>query len=288
MQYTRILILLCFMLWSATGSAQQSMRFITYNILQGMRLDSVAGKPAFVAWVKKMDPDVLALQEVTGFTQAGLEAIAAAYGHPYAVLLVEGEKYPVAVTSKYPITAVRKVYDNMDRGFILSEIAGYQTAVVHLTPFDYRKRRQEIALLLAEINHIKSSDKWVLMGDFNTVSPQDSAAYRDGRLAEGYRRYEQKYAPIFKLDRGALDYSVIQAVLQNGFVDAVKLKEPSFQKTVHPKAFEPKASPDIASRIDFVFVSAALTKKVVRARVVTDTFTDNYSDHYPVCLDIKK
>ncbi|WP_018630674.1 endonuclease/exonuclease/phosphatase family protein [Niabella aurantiaca] len=288
MKRIRICLLLCALVSSAICGAQNTMRFITYNLLQGMKRDSANGKPVFTDWVRKMKPDVLALQEVTGFTQAGLESMAAAYGHPYAVLLIEGEKYPVAITSKYPIINVRRVYDNMDRGFIVSEVAGYQTVVVHLTPFDYRKRQQEIALLLAEVNHLKMPGKWVLMGDFNTVSPQDSLAYQDGRLAEAYRRYEQKYAPILKLNKDRLDYSVIQRVLDNGFSDVLKLKNAAFHKTVHPKAFEPKTGPDIPSRIDFIFVSNALLKKVGNARVITDGFTDHYSDHYPVCLDLEK
>lgn len=286
MKRISIYLVLCAWVLPAVCGAQKNMRFITYNILQGMKRDSARGKPVFTDWVKKMDPDVLALQEVTGFTQAGLEAMATAYGHPYAALLVEGEKYPVAITSKYPITKVRRVHDNMDRGFIVSEIAGYQTVVVHLTPFDYRKRQQEIALLLAEVNNSKKPGKWVLMGDFNTVSPQDAAAYRDGRLVAAYRRYEQKYEPILKLNNGKLDYAVIQQVLDHGFSDVLRLKSAAFHKTVHPKAFEPKTRPDIPSRIDFIFVSTALRKKVQDARVITDGFTDHYSDHYPVCLDL--
>jgi len=283
-----ICLLICAGVLPAICWAQKPMRFITYNLLQGMKRDSADGRPVFTDWVKKMDPDVLALQEVTGFTQAGLESMAAAYGHPYAVLLIEGEKYPVAITSKYPITNVKRVHNNMDRGFIVSEIAGYQTVVVHLTPFDYRKRQQEIALLLAEVNNLRKPGKWVLMGDFNTVSPQDSLAYRDGRLAGAYQRYEQKYAPILKLNNGKLDYSVIQQVLDNGFSDVLKLKHAAFHKTVHPKAFEPKTGADIPSRIDFIFVSTALRKGVRNARVITDGFTDHYSDHYPVCLDLER
>lgn len=60
-------------------------------------------------------PEVLALQEVTGFTQASLEKLAETYGHPYTVLLMEGGKFPVAITRKYPIINVQKLSDNMDR-----------------------------------------------------------------------------------------------------------------------------------------------------------------------------
>src|SRR5687767_2544236 len=165
-------------------SQNNRLRAISYNIFEGMRLDTSAGKPVFVQWVKQMDPDVLALQEVTGFTQSSLEKLAESYGHPYAVLLIEGEKFPVAITSRYPIVNVQKVSDNMDRGFIVARVKDLNIVSLHFTPFDYRKRRQEVDLLLAHIKVQSSKQQWVIMGDFNTVSPADSANYSDGRMVE--------------------------------------------------------------------------------------------------------
>jgi exodeoxyribonuclease-3 len=274
-----------FFLFLSMGAFSQ--RVITYNIYVGMHLDSTAGKPAFVKWVQQMNPDILALQEVTGFTQASLEKLAQEYGHPYAVLLIEGEKYPVALTSKYPIVNVQKVTDNMDRGFIMAQILDYHVVSLHLTPFDYRIRRKEVHLLLNHIQAQPSKQKWIVMGDFNTVSPLDSAHYQDGRLVAGYEAYEKKYAPIKKLVDGRIDYTVIQKILDAGFTEAVAKKSPSFVKTVHPKRFEPKTGTDVSSRIDFIFVSRDLVQRIQDAHVLVDEFTNNYSDHYPVLLDLK-
>lgn len=282
-----LVFLLFFVSSSAAFSQHNRLRVITYNILEGMKLDTSAGKPIFVEWVKQMDPDVLALQEVTGFTQASLEKLAESYGHPYAVLLIEGEKFPVAITSKYPIVNVQKVSDNMDRGFIIARIKDFNVVSLHFTPFDYRKRRQEVDLLLANINAHSSKQNWLIMGDFNTLSPADSANYSDGRMVENYLKYEKKYAPIKKLADNKPDYTVIEKVLTNGFTDALKKTTPEFVKTVHPKRFEPKTGTDVTSRIDFIFVSKDLVKKISTARVIVDDFTNNYSDHYPVLLDLK-
>lgn len=270
------------------GFTQHSrLRFITYNMLEGMKLDTSADKPNFVNWLKQMDPDVLALQEVTGFTQASLEKLAQSYGHPYAVLLIEGEKYPVALTSKYPIVTIQKVSDNMDRGFIMARIKELNVVSLHFTPFDYRKRAQEVDLLLAHINAQPVKQQWVIMGDFNTVSPADSVNYSDGRMVANYQAYEKKYAPIQKLANGKLDYTVIEKIVANGLTDALKITTAAFVKTVHPKRFEPKNRDDVTSRIDFIFVSRGLVKKIAAAKVLVDDFTDNYSDHYPVLLDMK-
>ncbi len=72
-----------------------------------------------------------------------------------------------------------------------------------------------------------------------------------------------------------------------GFTDVVHIMHPTFVKTVHPKRFEPKTGTDASSRIDFIFVSKDLVKKAATARVLVDDFTDNYSDHYPVLLELK-
>jgi len=270
----------------AAFGQDNKLRIISYNIYVGMRLDTAAGKPNFVAWLQKMQPDILALQEVTGFTQASLEKLAGQYGHPYAVLLLEDEKYPVAITSRYPIVNVQKVSDNMDRGFIMARIRDINVVCLHFTPFDYRKRREEVDLLLAYIRAQPSRQRWVIMGDFNTVSPADSAHYRDGRMVANYKAYEKKYAPIKKLADGKLDYTVIDKVQDNGFTDAVGMKAPAFVKTVHPKHFEPRSGTDVSSRIDFIFVSKDLVRSIAAARVLMDNFTDHYSDHYPVLLDL--
>lgn len=271
----------------AVVAQKPSLRVISYNILEGMKLDTTPGKSNFAGWVKKMDPDVLALQEVTNFTQASLEKLAEQYGHRYAVLLIEGEKFPVAITSKYPILNVQKVSDNMDRGFITATINGFNIVSVHLTPFDYRKRAQEIDLLLAHIRFQSSKQNWIVMGDFNTLSPVDSAHYSDGRMVANYQAYEKKYAPILKLADGKIDYSVIRKVHDAGFTDALKKVHPEFVKTVHPKKFEPKnGTSDVSHRIDFIFISKDLVKKIGTARVLVDEFTENYSDHYPVLFEL--
>ncbi|HEY0666592.1 MAG TPA: endonuclease/exonuclease/phosphatase family protein [Sphingobacteriaceae bacterium] len=269
-----------------SSGQNKSLRLLTYNILQGMRLDAAAGKPLFTKWIKEIDPDIVALQEVTGFTQASLEELATNYGHPYAVLLIEGEKYPVALTSRYPISNVKKITDNMDRGFILAEIRGYSIGVLHITPFDYRKARQEIDVILSEIRSQPSQKKWILMGDFNSVSPQDSLNYLDGRLVQNLIKYEKTYPPRKKLIDNKIDYQVISKVLNSGFIDGLKLYHPGFVKTIHPKKFEPKNTPDVTSRIDFIFVSKDLKNKVASSKVVVDDFTDFYSDHYPVFMEL--
>lgn len=87
---------------------KQAMKIISYNIEYGMRADTTAGKTIFSTWMRNQDPDIVCLQEANKFTQKSLEALAASYGHPYAVLQKE-KGFPTAITSKYPIVNIMKV-----------------------------------------------------------------------------------------------------------------------------------------------------------------------------------
>ena len=84
---------------------KQAMKIISYNIEYGMRADTTAGKTIFSTWMRNQDPDIVCLQEANKFTQKSLEALAASYGHPYAVLQKE-KGFPTAITSKYPIVTL--------------------------------------------------------------------------------------------------------------------------------------------------------------------------------------
>ena len=125
--------------------AENKVRVISFNILEGMKTDTTPGKQVFVDWVKKQAPDILALQECNKFTQKSLEELARSYGHPYAVIVKE-KGYPTGLTSKYPITDIQKITNNMTHGFILARVKDLNIVVLHLNPHSYMKRRAEMAL----------------------------------------------------------------------------------------------------------------------------------------------
>lgn len=246
------------------------LKLISYNILEGMKLDSTSGKSVFVDWVKEKNPDILAIQEANKFTQASLEEMAHKYGHPYAVLVKE-KGYPTALTSKYPIVNISKVTDNMTHGFIKAQIKGINIIVLHLNPHDYLKRREEIAVILETIR-TSNQKKWMIMGDFNSLSPLDSLRYADGKLLQKALEKE-KANPAIKglVDGKQQDYMVQQKVLDFGLVDAFKL--------MNPKNLN-------YNRIDYIYISKDLQGKVSRTEFIHDDFTNHYSDHRPLIFEI--
>lgn len=257
------------------SSAQVKMKIISYNILRGMERDTTEGKQHYINWLKLQDPDILALQETAKWKEADLQKQARLYNHPYAVLLKENN-YCVAITSKYPIEDATLVTENMNHGFIKARINGYNVLVTHLSPYTYTKRREEIAIILSAINKSGEKEKWIVAGDFNSVSPLDSMLYiKSDRYLNNMKDLAKKYSSHDNLiDGDKLDFEVHQKILDFGLIDAL----PSFNKNY--KITRP-------GRIDFIYVSKDLENKILNAEIIHDDFTNKYSDHFPLVLEIK-
>lgn len=291
--YRYIVVLLFIQLMSFTASAQQSneLKLISYNVYWGMRQDSTELKQKFAAWFKSQNPDIVALQEVNGFTQKMLEEFAASYGHPYAVIVKQPEpdgsiSFPVALTSKYPIVNVNRVVDNMIHGLLVAEIQGFHFAVTHFHPFSSEKRGNEIDLVLATINSKPKDWKWLLMGDLNSVSPLDKEEYNNGLLLNHIREDMKKKPHNQNLLNNELDYTIQEKVLANDFVDAFKKFHPSFEASAPTQLFYDQSK--FPLRYDYVYVSDNMSADMVSCTLIKDSFTNIYSDHYPVQLIFKK
>ncbi|MCC8152748.1 MAG: hypothetical protein LIP01_00125 [Tannerellaceae bacterium] len=95
--------LICFLFSSLTLQAQ---KILSHNIWDGFE-DEPERKVKFINWVKEQDPDIMAYQELCGFTEKDLAEMAVQYGHPYVVIAKE-EGYPVGLSSKEPIELIYK------------------------------------------------------------------------------------------------------------------------------------------------------------------------------------
>lgn len=268
---------------SAQVFAQNGLTYLNYNILEGLKSDSSL-KADFVTWVKEIDPDIIALQETNKFTQRSLEVFASSYGHPYAVLAKESG-YPVAITSKYPIVNVQKVLDNMWHGYLYANVLDYHLFVLHLSPFLQEKRNYEIAQILAHIRLFPKNAKIIVSGDFNAVSELDKHTHT-ATLIELMKESEATHAHIRNLKNGQIDYDVIRKVMDAGFVDVFYQRHKKFKSSLPTARYRTEKSFD--RRIDFIFVSKNLSKKVVDADIIKDQYTDYLSDHYPVIMRLNQ
>ncbi|NDV78733.1 endonuclease/exonuclease/phosphatase family protein [Dysgonomonas sp. 511] len=255
----------------------ESLRLISYNILEGMKLDKTNNYDNFVEWLKSYDPDIVALQEANGFTQESLEKLAARYNHPYVITNVKvGDNYPVALTSKYPLEKRRRVTKHVSHGCIFASIKGVNLVVTHLWPQGYwhqdgdglgtEYRLHEMGIFLdSTINKFPMEPKWLLMGDFNAMSRIDM----DGMDNPQGR-----------------DYRVHDMIMDAGFSDAVRHLHNYFHRTT-PTVYGGWTAGRKGTRIDFIYGTDAMLRDVTKAGVIYDDFTDNFSDHYPVMVEFR-
>ena len=241
---------------------EKKYKVISYNILEGMKLDK--GKNKFVEWVKNQDPDILALQEANHLTETQLLSLAKRYGHEKAIILKE-KGYPVALTAKadVKINNVYRFTEGFTHGFIHLEIDNINYIILHLDPHSSEQRKIEIHKIFTWINRNPSKKDWIIMGDFNSSSPLDKNILGPN-----------------------IDYTLHEYILDNEYVDVVKIFNSKFTQTVPTKEF--MIHPKDFNRYDFIYISKSLKNKVYSSSVIYDEFTDVYSDHYPIQLEIYK
>ena len=260
--------------WSNDMQGQKKFDVVSYNVLEGFKSDSL-NIDTYVDWISDIDPDVVAYQEMNKFSQKDLEKLAKRYGHPYAVMS-KFEGFPVAISSKHPIVNVQKVVDNMWHAFLHVQIKDIHFFVIHYSPFDYKKRQEEMKLVLAHAATLPKDSKILIMGDFNSLDKSDAIHHTDEML-KNLRAREEKQAHIRNLNNGEIDYSVLQLIKDAGFIDTFWLtNDKSMYSATTTKYGVPK------NRIDFMWASPAMAKKVTNSTIIHDDKTNVMSDHYPV------
>ena len=277
-------------------SAQvDTFRVITYNILEGMTNDKNNGRKNFFEWVAKQDPDVLALQEVNNVSETDLRAWAKNWGHDYVVTNIKSDDgYPVAMTSRYPIT-VRKKFDDSEpcsHGCIFATVKGVNFVVLHLWAMSYPLgsskdgsvigafqkdilndldhdgdvdgddyRIHEIQLYISKsIKAFPNEKNWLMMGDFNASSPDD-------------RQYLSS----------SQSFAVHEYVLDNAYIDLIRTMHPG----VFCRSFGKFSTGEVGGRYDFIYGTEPMNREIVSAGYIYDSFTEVGSDHYPAYLDFR-
>jgi exodeoxyribonuclease-3 len=252
---------------AAPGQGQRSAaldvsvkRVLTYNVLTGFQKDPKQAD-RFVEWVKALDADVIAFQELSTFTQDTLERLARRYGHPYAVLN-KGNGSPTGITSKYPFIHVERIAGAMHHGCTYVQTGGIHLFATHLDPFSYEKCVEEMKSILTMAAAIPSKEQILITGDLNSFSPEDSASYPQKRR-----------------------YGVVQSLLNSGYTDAYRQINHRFEHSFPTKAYHHKVKSP--TRIDYLFANKTALSYLTGAIILKDLITDSLSDHYPLLTIFK-
>ena len=287
--YNRIVLTLVIILVIGSGfksDPYQKLRVLSYNVWVGFQQDSLV-LSRYINWVNRMDPDIVAYQEMNNFSQTDLEVLAEKYSHPYAIQSKE-DGFPVALTSKFPIVNVQKVVDNMHHAYLYGVTNNIHVFVIHFSPHRYLKRQHEVEIILAHAALLNEDDMIMIVGDFNALSASDSVNYSK-EFIEGIRKTDESIQHRQNLKNNKLDFSVISRVEAAGFKDVFKLHNDEFKisKPTATRVAQRGAPIGGGERIDFAFVNSALAQHIISADIIHDEDTDQISDHYPVYFEIR-
>src|SRR5690606_26389975 len=261
----------------AVALADQSVvKVMSYNIEEGFK-NRPQWRQEFADWVKTYDPDIILLQEMMHFTDASFAAFAKTYGHNHAVL-TKTIGIPTGITSKTPITDIRKVVQTgvLHHGYVTGVSDGIRLFSVHLCPFEVGSernihnidRRNEIEIILNDAAQYTNVPT-IIGGDLNAHNTFDRDTY-----GTGYRY-------------GNRDHGVYSALTSANFHDTYPLRNSEFKATI-PVADIAANGPNEGARIDYMFVNLNVKNSVVFADIIQTIGTDKFSDHYPTYVEIKK
>ena len=271
---------------SPIAENSQKLKIVTWNVLRGF-LDGAQLEPA-QRWLRGEAPDVVALQEVNGFTEAQLSETAKAWGHGFAAMAKESG-YPVALTSASPIEVIERRLQGMHHGYLHARTAGLDVLVVHLHPGDWRFRRREVVNLEPLIRRLVDAGREVVvLGDFNSHHPLD-CAHLDGQAALLSRRSKGKNL----ISQRTFDYGVLARFNAAGVTDAAYhlLGESAASGGTYPTrvlqhAQTVEEQAQFLERIDFVLLSPTVLERVEDVALPRGGALDEISDHYPVVVSL--
>jgi endonuclease/exonuclease/phosphatase family metal-dependent hydrolase len=269
-----------------------TLKIMTYNIWNGFDWgkDSIRHSKA-LDWIKGQDPDVLALQELCGYTEEKLKEDALRWGHPY-VQLLKTEGYPTALTSKRPITLVEREIKPFWHGLLHCETYGIDFYIVHLSPADCNIRLNEARLITEKIKASKK-EAYIILGDFNAISPFD-ASWMEKNSDLKNKMLQNQTKEYSNLRMGEFDYAVISEFLacpaidlclgRTDLQDAYTFPTPALIGKFNQTS---QTIIQYRERIDYIMASPSLAKTCSQVKVYNKKETHGLSDHYPVMAELK-
>jgi len=222
--------------------------------------------------IRACGPDVVILQEatrplsVTRIAEAsGLEHHASRRGRSLAFL----SRLPVARYSWHRPRVSQHAFLELVLEGRSSPVFGVHLSAVHAA-WTERRRLFELRGLLAAIR-AQDHGFHILTGDFNTLAPGET--FDVGLLPRRLRA-------LVWLSGGRIRWRAIQRVLDAGYADVFRTRHPDVAGLTFP-TWQPHV------RLDYAFVPAGSTSRVVSCEVVSAGPAAAASDHYPLLTEIR-
>ena len=254
------------------------VRVMSWNVLVGFQTYQQQGDPwpdgalrqekAF-AFLDQVQPDIIAWQELNGWTPERLVKATTPLGLVHGVLLKE-RSYDLGLSSRWPITVVERRLKGMHHGYLHAQTNDIDVFVIHFSPSNHAHRLQEIQLVMQRVESLLAIKRSVLvMGDFNASSGQDDALFGTA----GMYWWNRWGYPVDDAGRPVTD--VVQRALDGGLVDLWAQSRPT-------------DTPQFQSRprIDFILASPNLASQCVDAQWFDTSRHHVMSDHPPIMVEL--
>lgn len=281
----------------AAGDRAKPWTVVNYNVLVGFR--NGASQAEGVAWIREQDPDVVALQELSGWDEAKLREVAAGWGHPHVALLKE-KGFNLGVTSREPMHVVERRTADFHHGMLHVQVDEVDLIVTHLWPGLRSEQRLEARIVREAVEAAHRGGREVLLvGDFNAHSSVDHEMLALQQPLIKHRTPADDKRPLgekFIVD-GAFIFEVMDEILAGPLTDLAHAQllrlhpNPSlaeqFETATFPTRYlghaaTPESQQGYLERIDFMLATPGLAAQCMLAEVKRDDpRLERISDHYP-------
>jgi endonuclease/exonuclease/phosphatase family metal-dependent hydrolase len=242
------------------------LKLLSYNIRFGGR-----GRASLIAGViREAVPDLVVFQEATDprviervAEETGLTTWAARPAHS------------IAFISRTPVIHHEWHYPRGARHSFLEIVLENEARIfgLHLkarfSKWSERRRAFEIRALLDAVRRHQEGFH-VLVGDFNTLAP--------GELLDVERMPRWIRALVWLSGRD-IQRETIQIMLDAGYVDGYRLLHPEDKGYTFP-VWDPHL------RLDYIFLPAAFTQKLLSCQVISHEAASKASDHFPLLAQL--
>ncbi len=264
------------------------MRIISWNV-NGIR--AVHKKGLFVSFVEKYQPDILCLQETKAErhqSEVDLpeyeEYWNSASKKGYSGTAIFAKQKPISVTLDIP-EKIAKKYNVTEDGYgnpnaegrvIALEYKEFYVVNVYtpnakddLSRIPLRHKKWDPAFL-EYMRELDKNKPIIFCGDLNVAhTPDDLARPKENEGMKGFTNEEREG---------------IDKIIQAGFVDTFRMFTKGNGHYTWWTHFANARARNIGWRIDYIFVSQKIAKKVKSAKILPEVLG---SDHCPITLEIK-
>jgi exodeoxyribonuclease-3 len=243
------------------------LRLLSYNIRYGGR----GREDALAAVIRDAAPDLVVLQEATSPSVverlargAGMAGWGARDGHSLGFMSRAG----VARAEWHKPRVSRHAFLEIVPGPGAWRVFGVHLSAVHAA-WTERRRVYELRALLASISRAQPGPH-ALVGDFNTLAP--------GELLD-IRKLPHRLRALVWVSGGRIRWRTIQAVLDAGYVDGFRHRQPDLVGSTFP-TWDPHV------RLDYLFVPGGLVEHVRSCQVFDRGPAAEASDHFPLLAEL--